>query len=274
MIFVLILIGLIILFTWDFFIIYAETEIPIFSVGDQWSYGWFNGRYTNNTEVGGHMMTITVDRMEDYEGVPCYVCIQEYQPWEYENHTNIFWITSDWVILRTEIFDVYPFGESRITFIYDQGMKLYDFPLSVGKEWSGRSYRTIEQTFYNFTTGEEEIWTGGTDYIDWFRRVVATDNITIPAGTFDTYVVEMVGGESTMGLEEGYNYFSLDARNNVKFESPSPSGGGYILTSFKLFSQENGSLNLPLIIILPVTMGILGIVFLIYNRRYQEIELK
>ena len=39
----LLTLGLMITITWSFLGTHAETEVPILSVGDQWSYGWFNG---------------------------------------------------------------------------------------------------------------------------------------------------------------------------------------------------------------------------------------
>ena len=269
----LISLGFLITVTWSFFGIQAETEVSILSVGDRWSYGWFNGEFTNDTgEVGGHLMTVTVDRMEDFEGVPCYVYIYEYQHNEYENQTQTVWMTSDWVILKTEDYLIYPHAETRITFIYSPGMKLYDFPLTVGKEWSERSYRTIEQTWYDYATGEEETWTGEVDYIDWLRRVVSTETVRVPAGTFDSIVVEGVGEEPLWGFGQRF-LFSPDAKNHVKMVYPGESGGGYVLTSYELApqenEQENGSSNLPLIIALPVSIGVLGISFFLYYRRHQ-----
>jgi len=74
-----------IIVTWSFFGTHAETEGPILSVGDQWSYGWFDGEFTG--EVEGPTMTVTIDRMEEFEGVPCYVCIYEYPGDTHENRT-------------------------------------------------------------------------------------------------------------------------------------------------------------------------------------------
>lgn len=271
----LISLGLMIIVTWSFFGTHAETVAPILNVGDQWSYGWFNGEFTNATgEVGGLGVAVTVDRMEDFDGVRCYVCIYDYRGDPHENRTQTVWMTSDWVILKTEDYYIYtvPDAETRITFIWSPGMKLYDFPLTVGKEWSERSYRTIEQSWYDHAKGEEEKWTGEVDYIDWLRRVVSTETVTVPAGIFDTYVVEGVGAEPIMGLGQRV-YFSPDAKTHVKWEAPGMSGGGEVLTSYELApqanEQENGSSNMPLIIVLPAAIGVLGITFLIYNRRNQ-----
>ena len=266
----LISLGLMIILTWSFLITSAETEAPILSVGDQWSYGWFNGEFTNETgEVGGHLMTVTVDRMEDFEGVSCYVCLYEFRPDEHMNQTYSVWMTSDWVVLKTEEYIIYDFAETRITFIYSPGMKLYDFPLTVGKEWSDRSYRTIEQIWY----GENEENGTAVDYIDWSWKVVSTGNVTVPAGTFDVYGIENICAvwEPWMGGIGQTCYFSLDVKNRVKSEVIGMGGGGDVLTDYILAlqgsEQENGSSNIPLMIIFAAAIGVLGIVFIVYSRR-------
>jgi len=261
---VIVTLGLMITATFSFFETHAETVVPTLSVGDQWSYGWFNGEFTG--EVGGHKMTVTVDRMEDIEGVPCYVCIYEHQPDAYENHTQTVWITSDWVILKHEIYDVLPGVETIITFTWNPGMKMYDFPLTVGKEWADRSYRTIEQTIWEF--GNEETGTA-TDYIDWSRKVVSTETVAVPAGTFETHAVEGFGADALVGGWQRH-YFSPDAKNHVKMEGTGEGGGGHVLTSYDLVPKDNSSSNLYLAIPLATSIGILGFTYLLYNRRNRD----
>ena len=273
----LVSLGLMIIVVCSFLGTYAETDFPVLSVGDRWSYGWFNGEFTNTTgEVGGHMINVTVDRVEDFEGVPCYVCIYEYSANLYENRTQTVWLTSDWTVLKTEDQYIYanPEAETRITFVWSPGMKLYDFPLTVGKEWSDRSYRKIEQTWWQ--GGDEETDTG-TDYIDWSRKIVSTETVIVPAGTFETYVLEGFGGEPPVWFELR-SYFSPDAKNYVKAESIGEGGGGEVLTSYELVpqgseqggQQESGFLNLILPIGLTASIGILGVIFFFLRRRQKE----
>ena len=272
----LIWLGLMIVFMCSFFRTRAETAVPVLSVGDQWSYGWFNGEFTNDTgEVGGHMMTVTVDRMEDFEGVSCYVCIYEYSVDQYENRTQTVWLTSDWRVIKTEDHFVHPEVESRYTCIWNPGMKLYDFPLTVGKEWANRSYRNGEQkTWLKDGTEETGTWT---DYIDWSRRVVEIETVTVPAGTFETFVLEGFGGEPPTWFELR-SYFSLDVKNYVKAEAPGPGGGGEVLTSYELVpqeseqenQQESGFLTLILPIGLTASIGVLGVAFFFLRHRQKE----
>ncbi|UCC57911.1 MAG: hypothetical protein JSW14_05985, partial [Candidatus Bathyarchaeum sp.] len=190
----------------------------------------------------------------------------------YENHTQTVWITSDWVILKHEIYDVLPGVETIITFTWNPGMKLYDFPLTVGKEWADRSYRTIEQTIWE--AGNEEKGTA-TDYVDWSRKVVSTETVTVPAGTFETYAVEGFGGDALVGGWQRF-YFNPDAKNYVKMEGTGEGGGGHVLTSYELAPKGNGpelapqnddSSKLYVPIVLGASIGVLGFTSLIYYRR-------
>jgi hypothetical protein len=270
---VLLWLGLMIIVTCSFLGTRAEAEVPILSVGDQWSYGWFDGEFTNATgEVGGQVMNVTVDRMEDFEGIPCYVCVYEHRADEHVNQTKTVWMTSDWIILKTELYEVYPWAETRITFVWNPGMKLYDFPLSVGKEWSDRSYRTIDQTWWE--AGNEETLTGEVDYIDWGRKVVAVETITVPAGTFETYVIEGLGSDPLMvGMDKRY-YFSPEAKIDIISRHPGEGGGGEVLTSYELAPKgnEQGSdfSELLLPIGLTASIGLLGFTFFLLRRRQKE----
>jgi hypothetical protein len=264
--------GLMIVVLCSFLGVCAETVVPVLSVGDRWSYGWFNGEFTNATgEVGGHRGTISVDRIEDFKGVSCYVLIYENVADQYENFTETVWMTQDWVILKTEDYLVYPEAETIITFVWSPGMKLYDFPLTVGKEWSDRSYRTIEQTWWE--GGSEETWTGEMDYFDWSRKVVAAETVTVPAGTFDTYVVEIVGNSNLMMWLGDRFYFSPDAKNYVKAEGRGEYGGGEVLTSYELAPTESeqgdfSEFSLP--IALTISFGILGCAYFFISRRERK----
>ena len=252
----------------------AETDAPILSVGDQWSYGWFNEEFTNTTgEVGDHLMTVTVDRMEDVEGIPCYVCIYEYSANLYENRTQTVWLTSDWRVLKTEDHLFYPEVETRITCVWSPGMKLYDFPFTVGKEWADRSYRNGEQEVW-FEDGNEETGTW-TDYIDWSRKVVSMETVIVPAGTFEVYVLEGFGGEPPIWLEQRF-YFSPDVKTHLKAEAL--GGGGEVLTSYELVpqgseqasEQASGLSDWLLPFALTASIGILGVTYFFVRRRQKE----
>lgn len=256
----LLTLGLMIV-TWSFFGTCAETEAPSLSVGDQWTYEWMNA----TGELEGIPRTMTVDRIEDFEGVPCYVLISDIEIGPI-NMTKTAWMNSNWVILKTEDYEIWKDLEQRVTKVYNPGIKLYDFPLSVGKEWSGRSY-VAGTSWWNSTTAGEGTDTGS-EYIDWVRKVVATETITVPAGNFDTYIVEELKfGDGTRF------WFSVDAKNHVKLEYFGEYYVGEereVLTSYELATQRKDSLNLPIIVALSTTIGVLGFTSFIYNRRHQN----
>jgi len=228
-----------------------EAEAPSMSVGDSWTYaGERLSKYYN----------VTIDRNEDYEGVQCYVWITNYP-----DSTLQEWITTkeeDWVILKLN-HDIAYAGEI-VDQTYSPGLKLFDFPLNVGKEWSGRSYIEVS-SWWNSTEGIGES-DKGSEYMDWSRKVVSKETVTVPAGTFDTYVIEEVeymGGQIF--------WFSTDVKNYVKHAHCSQDTTAVTslehLTSCELAQTDNGASNLPLIIILPAAIGVLGVAFFIYSRR-------
>ena len=86
----------------------------------------------------------------------------------------------------TDVFGVGQIGESTISgAVISDGISTYDPPYvlvpggeyQVGKRWSGRSIRA-----YN---------TGRKEWMDYSARVVAREKVTVPAGSFDAYKVEI-----------------------------------------------------------------------------------
>ena len=190
--------------------IYAETGVPSLSVGDTWVYGLPN-------QVTGEVVqpyAVTIDRMEDYQGVSCYVWATEYSESQLEE-----WITieeGDWTILKLN-HNIYVADEIALQ-TYSPGLKLFDFPLSVGKEWSGESNVTLTVTrSTGETLGNESFM------LSWHRKVVSVKSITVPAGTFDTYLVEETTAHD--GVDDvwcQYWYFCNNVNNWVKHEHYDP----------------------------------------------------
>lgn len=191
--------------------IYAETDTPALTVGDTWTYGFLN---TVTNEVV-ERWTLTIDRIEDYEGTSCYVWTTDYQ-----ESTLQEWITTeegDWTILRLN-HDIYV-NDEIILQTYSPGMKLFDFPLTVGKEWSGESSVTL-----NVTRSTGEIVYVNSFMLSWHRKVVSVESITVPAGTFDTYLVEETTAyDGVENLQCKYWYFCGDMNNYVKCDHYDPS---------------------------------------------------
>jgi len=264
----LLALGLMNIGTWSFFGTYADPEAPFLSVGDKWNYTWIG-------EGGDFPRTVTIDRIEDFEEVQCYVFIDKYRHSELINRTEITWMTSDWVILKTEELETNHLDdlEQRITRIYTPGKKLFDFPLSVGKEWSGRSYVEVVGEWSGAVVGEGS--DTGWEYVDWVRTVVAKETVTVPAGTFDTYVIEepkYMSGERFWFCTGVQNYVKHTCYILSQVESEGSERAR--LTSYELAPQENeqgnGSSDLSLPIALGASIGVLGFTSLLYYRRNRD----
>ena len=238
--------GLLLIVMWNFFGTRAETEAPILRVGDRWGHKDLH----SSGEAVGTQFNATVDRMEYCDEVLCYVCIYDYPVF-----TRTVWMTSDWVVLRTHETSL-----NCIT-IYSPGKKLYDFPLNVGKEWSGKSNVTL-----CYLNSDGEITHYAWDYLDWVRKVVSTETITVPAGTFDTYVVEEVDHWNSIAYRL---WFSADAKNYVKMEHFEGGIGGEVMTSYELAPQGNGSRTSYLIIGVAAVIGFLCFTIFLYYRNRQ-----
>ena len=248
----LFLVGLFITIIWSLFLLYTERNVPKLSIGDQWTF----------LEVHNYGKVYTkeiIDSIEDVEGVPCYVRTQNssYVDPAYWAHT--VWITSDWEVLKTSTQQDVDLNYFTIFF---PGWKLYDFPLTVGKEWGGKSHCTIK-----FLDSEGEISDTGYSHNDWVRNVVSTETITVPAGTFETYVVE----EVMMGKRKRF-WFSVDVKNYVKMEIDDVYLVTKVLLSYELAPRENEYGALFLFIALASAIGVLSLTFFFYSRRQEIAE--
>jgi hypothetical protein len=92
--------------------------------------------------------------------------------------------TRDWALRETK-------RGSEITYKGDPGRPLVQFPLEVGKRWNGNNIATLP-------TGVQR-WQGQ-------ATVEKMDKVTVPAGTFDAYLIRY----------EGY-YNAVDGRANVRW---------------------------------------------------------
>lgn len=116
----------------------------------------------------------------------------------------------------------------EITFV--PPLKYFDFPLFVGKTWEGRSVKTDLKTGASYT----HILHGA---------VTGKENITIPAGTFETYKIvlniEMLEGRKrTVGKD--VSWYAPAARRTVRSETESqdPDTGVVSRKTIKLLSFE------------------------------------
>lgn len=115
------------------------------------------------------------------------------------------------------------FNETIITATdYNPPQNSWSFPLSVGKKWTTETTQTIvSQHILNgdYSQGNE------TKKVTFNFAVLMTEDITVPAGEFQTFVVRMVLIDNTLnnGTSSDF-YYSAKAHNTVKELDYLPNG--------------------------------------------------
>lgn len=193
----------------------AIENAPVLSVGDAWTYDIKTALDETFQEKD---TVLTIEKCGEKE---CYVFGTE-SPKE----TTKYWMTRDWELVRLT-------GTSEkkesFDFVYTPAIAIYSFPLTTGKRWEWKS------TFSGYLTdsrGERFNYNGTIDGVS--RKVVSTESITVPAGTFDTLVIEHYSG----GILSRRVWFSPVAKEAVKFEFYNE---GQLVLSGVLASYAQGS---------------------------------
>ena len=137
------------------------------------------------------------------------------------------WLNQYWNLSREYYLDhTTPFNYS---YLYTPALQLYPFPLEAGKSWWWNSTITgwYKDQFGNHTL---------TGPFSNLRNVVNETMVTVPAGTFDTFLVVEYTRSGTL-LHE-YRWFSIQAKTSVKWESFDQNMGAvsdsYVMTSYSL----------------------------------------
>ncbi|MFW5904182.1 MAG: hypothetical protein ACOCTK_01810 [Candidatus Saliniplasma sp.] len=94
-------------------------------------------------------------------------------------------------------------------YAYNPTLKQFDFPLEGGKTWDTVAIRWEEPE------DNEETWVEGPK-IELEYTVEGRFTVEVPAGTFDTYLINMTKYEN--GPEHIHNYYSPEVKNMVKRE--------------------------------------------------------
>jgi hypothetical protein len=193
-----------------------KCDVPVINVGDSWRYINDNKREWEHRVLG----------IEDYK-----------MPGLWKAEQTKIYIVEDVYGQYKAGFDVKTL--ERIVDIAPDGRKLipmtnyslsFDFPLYVGKRW--------EKTIYGKDSGAAP-----RTYLYQYS-VQSFENITVPAGTFKAFKVELnqldyaINGKLTM-----YIWVSPEVKREVKFqfgpmEKFVVSGQGYELKSFKLAGKQ------------------------------------
>jgi len=165
---------------------------PELNIGETWT-------YEIETEARSYKEKNTVIAIKDCGGVTCYLIHSE-SPGE----TNDYWMTRNWELFRNSGTS----ASGRYNFTYNPPLPIYAFPLEVGGAWSWNS--TFEGTITS--GGLDQNYTGTIAGIH--RRVTAKEMVTVPAGTFEAYLVEHLDDKFvTRKL-----WFSEKVKEAVKFE--------------------------------------------------------
>jgi len=199
----------------------SQASAPILRVGDTWHY-----HYTGS----GNYSTEQIVRSETCGLAQCVVDQENNPDW---NDTSV--ISEDWNLSREYFADhKSPYNSSSL---YTPALHLYQFPLQVGESWWWNSTFSgwYKNQFGNFTqAGDFSI----------MRRVINQTTVTVPAGTFDTY---LVAGYVNGTMLNQYRWFSTGAKTSVKWVSfdirTSSVFNSYVMTSYSLTAAPSPAPN-------------------------------
>ena len=188
---------------------------PVLHVGDTWSYQ-YSGSEGNSREE--------IIRSDTCGSTSCVVDQETNPAW-----SDTVWIDRNWNLSRELYVDhtvQYSSGS-----VYTPPLHMYEFPLSVGKTWWSNSTAAgwyIDQ-YGNHTQP-------GPSSFAIKRTVINQTTVTVPAGTFDTFLVAQYLNDGQQ-LNE-YRWFSLQAETSVKFLIFATTTGSlfdsYVMTSYRL----------------------------------------
>jgi len=212
------------------------------AVGDTWTYNMTvsPGDYTNVT------MTVTgVVSIEDWNGtmVKCYNITQESSnSMDTENWMSMYVRTSDGAQIAAETYMLMntsgTYMEQRM-FSYSDVPVVAGFPYSVGKTWN----QTVTLNY----TGWTKTWFGpvpgwvnmtydrsnATQLIFWQAgEVVNITEVTVPAGTFETWCIKFTSNASApmIPILVRYEYYSPTVKNYVLLTNSTGDTGMELLS--------------------------------------------
>ena len=181
----------------------SSEEVPRWVEGDYWEYNRTKGeqslsytmRVSSEEEVididGTHFECYMVNYTWIIEGVP-----------EMETH----FYTKDGLSLVAQM------SEDE-TYAYNPTVNSMDFPLEEGKEWTS-SYLIWKQPEDGGT------WTQITEEpIDRKYIIDGRETVNTPAGTFETYIINMTQADDLDGNRHVLNYYSPEVNNMVMVEN-------------------------------------------------------
>ncbi|MCP8309602.1 MAG: hypothetical protein H3Z54_13085 [archaeon] len=198
----------------------AQAEAPKYSIGDKWEY-----RYEDlDSGING---TITREIVgEEAIGTEQYECFKiriwqwiQYDTSNFSMDMNLYLLKSGLSQGRnlTVVEEDYQLERngvirqiSNITYGPPDFLKELDFPLTVGKNWNVSTTKTETDEFPYLPPPYSGPFTETVPFSRNFS-VVRTERVSVPAGTFDTYVIRY---ETPDGIYE--EYYSSTVGGNVR----------------------------------------------------------
>jgi len=164
-----------------------EAHVPVWTVGDEWGY-----RYEGTAGSGTYFWSVA--RTEAVDGHECYVIKA--------GDREIFYRTSDLAFVQETV-------ESVVVRRDRPPRPAYRWPLAVGTKW--------DHTFTRENLRDRQT----TDYVfSW--EVAGTEQVTVPAGTFDTFKVISRNVKTGRSLYE--MWYAPSAKQYVKIHEWTESG--------------------------------------------------
>jgi hypothetical protein len=155
--------------------------IPVWKLGDEWSF-----QYEDATSKGTFVDVVTRD--ETVDGIECYVVRSGGSEFYYRKTDMAYYIQKD--------------SSGKIIRRHVPPHAFMAWPMAVGKQW--QESLTLERP-----------QTRETEALRVTMRIEATETVTVPAGTFDTF--KIVRRNDRTGAVDGEFWYSPQVRYFVRF---------------------------------------------------------
>jgi hypothetical protein len=110
-------------------------------------------------------------------------------------------------------FGISSFSESTIT--YDPPVDSYNFPMSIAETWISQSTVTTEDNFEEDGESIKESYESEIEY-----EALHVEDVTVPAGTFETFVIWAAETSSDYSGGGGTPFFGTDIGYSINYYSP------------------------------------------------------
>lgn len=180
----------------------AEAELPKWSVGDKWVYETYYYGLTLETKT--EIINITTINVNDTNYEVYVAHSTSSAPWT-ASISDKYVLTENMATVKTVTIWGYAENKTETMTTYQPPKKDFDFPLSVGKNWTTTyTYFQNSESLGNFTKTEIK-----------YYNVTGIETITVKAGTFECYVIE---DTDKYGVVYTKTWYSPKVKNSVRTE--------------------------------------------------------